>query len=178
MKRILALACAALVMAPAASAREPKDVGGWWIISGEEACFARAMFTERQTDKDSILSVAYNAKTKLTLVSFSNTKATSIADGTTLKLEIFLNLPNGRHDDGWGTKNFTVGVEDGNRFFTSETLEKVLLDDIAKATTIGFFTDDVLVSSFELEGSARAIAELRKCAFEVAGMNPLDPFLR
>lgn len=178
MLKIAALIGAALVAAPAASARDVVEVDGWRIVAGDAICFARSSYTERHTGKDSNLSIAYNAKTKLTLVSFTNTKATSIADGTALNLDIFLSLPNGRYDDGWGSKKFNVTVEDDARVFTSETLTTELLDDFAKANTIGFFTGKTLVSSFGLDGSAKAIAELRKCSFEVAGMNPLDPFLR
>ncbi len=167
-----------VLMSSAVSARETVEIDGWRIVPSDESCFAMSMYDEHQTGMTTSLSIAYNAKTKLTLVTFSNTKATSIADGAKLNLEIFLNLPNRRYDDGWGTKQFTANVQDEIRFFISEPLEKVLLDDIAKATTIGFFTGGTLVSSFGLDGSAKAIADLARCAFEIAGMNIKDPFLQ
>jgi hypothetical protein len=162
-----------------ATAREPVEVGEWRIVPSDTSCFAMKLYDEHQTDRLVTLSVHYNAKTKLSLVSFSNTKATSVEHDQKIKLDIYLFNSGWRMDDGWGTKNFTVGVvEGGARYFNSEPLEKLLLDDVAKAQTISFATDNVVVSSFSLSGSAKAVAELRKCAFEVAAMNPLDPFLK
>lgn len=177
--KLAALIGAALMLAPAAIARERKMVGDWIVVPNKTSCYALTLFNERDTGATSQLSIGYNAKTKLAMLSFSNSKATSVADGTKHQLEIFLVNPNGRSDDDWGAVEFTVVVEDsGERNFNSEVLDKQILDDVSKAKTLAFFVDETLVSSFGMSGSSKAIAELRKCAFEVVGMNPLDPFLK
>lgn len=177
MFRMAALA-AALTMTTAASAREDVKVGNWLIFVKEDLCYAMGSYSEHQTKKDSGLAVSYDAKTKNASIIFSNTKATSVTDEQKLELDILFLGAGRRSDDGWGTKTFTVSVSDGVPYFWSESLEKVLLDDVAKNTGVAFFTDGTLISSFELKGSSHAIAELRKCAFEIAGLNPLDPFLK
>ena len=56
-----------------------------------------------------------------------------------------------------------------------------MLRDIARNDIIAFSIDEKasrLVGSFALDGSAAAVAALRQCSFEVAGLNPDDPFLR
>jgi hypothetical protein len=175
--RIAALATA-LTVTTAAFAREDVKVGSWLITEKENLCYAMASFTEHQTKNEAGLAVSYDAKTKNASIIFSNTKATSIVEGQKLELEILFLREVWGADDGWGTKTFTASLSDGIPYFWSQALDKVLLDDVAKYRTVAFFTDETLISSFDLKGSSQAIAELRKCAFEIAGLNPLDPFLK
>ncbi len=182
MKALAAIICAGLmVVGPVGSAlaREAVQVDGWEVSAEENFCFATRLYDEYQTDQIVSLAISYNAKAKRSVVSFSNTKTTSVTHEQELPLKIFFMNPDGDLDEGWGTAQFSVHVsESGHRFFNSEPLEKQLLDDFSKGKLVAFFTGSLVVSSFALDGSAKAMAELRKCAFEVAGMNPLDPFLR
>lgn len=176
--RFAALIGATLLVAPAA-AREPVKVGNWDVTAFESGCVASNWYMEHNSKKASMLTIGYNSKAKTSVLSFTNSKATSLTDGTKIQLEIFLVNPDGKSDDGWGNKEFTASIiEDGPIHFTSAGLDKEILDDVTKAKMLAFFVDQTLVSSFNLNGSAAAIAELRKCAFEVAGLNPDDPFLK
>ena len=54
-----------------------------------------------------------------------------------------------------------------------------LLDDLAKWEVVGVYTaSEVLVDTFPLAGSAKAVDALRTCAFADAGLNRDDPFLK
>lgn len=176
------VAALSLTSAPAlASVYDDDDVvvGVWQI--GETnltACYAVGSFSEYKTGESVSLSLVFDAKDQDALIMFSNTKATSITNGQKVDLGIAVLMPDGSVDDGWGEKPFTAKVIDGKIYFSSAILSKEILTDFAKASALAFFYKENVVSSFPMKDSALAIKELRKCAFNHAGLNPDDPFLK
>ena len=182
-KKILTVLVAMALVPSVGYAREPVSVAGWDIIPDEEkqACNMFSLYTYRKSGEIAAFLITYSAKDKVASITFSNPYATSIKDETELELLMVFTSPN-KLDDAWGNRNFFVLVDEktGHRYFNSGWYDLELLSDITKSTYIAFFIPDSeeLVSSFKLDGSARAIVELKKCAFEVAGLNPNDPFLK
>jgi len=180
MKRIL-LAIAAFALAQPAVAREDVHVNGWLIseVTGK-ACKATSYFRNRETGNPSHVYISYSAVGKFVTVGFSNSKATSLKSGDKVSLRILMQPLS--ISENWIGREFHVGViESGARYFWSEKLPVSTVENFARATAIGFLTGQEKVSAFSLEGSAAAVRELRKCAFEVAGLDHLnvdDPFLK
>lgn len=178
MYRVLFL-IAALFVAQPAFAREDVEVGEWTIDALSETCTATSYYNEAATGNESHVAIHYNALKKYAFLSFTNSKATSLKEGDKVKLLVAFKYPNGDYDEDWGVGEFDVNVaSQGSRFFSSPIYNVQMLEDFGRARLVGFFVGDEVVSSFPLEGSAAAIKELRKCAFEMVGLNPLDPFLK
>lgn len=148
---------------------------GWRIMSESDQCVAM-----RYYDDGDILYINYQPKQNSTTVLITDADSTSLEDGQQIKLHpVFVG--NGKVDDGWGAWNFTVSK--GDRFISmfASFSARDMLADIAKNDTIAFSIDgtpDRLVGAYRLDGSAAAMATLRRCAFEVSGLNPDDPFLK
>lgn len=177
--RVLLLSVVAMIAAQPAMAREAVEIDGWTIEPIDKSCVASADYDEADTDGEANFSIYYNAASREASLAFSNSKATSLADSAKVQLTIGFKFPNGDYKEDYGTNEFQVIVTDkGNRFFVSQTLPKKMMEDVAGALRVGFFVGDQVVSVFELDSSTIAITELKKCAFEVAGFNPLDPFLK
>lgn len=178
MKRIF-FAVAALAAAQPAMAREDVEVGNWTIASVNQTCSATALYDENRTKALSHVAIHYDARKKSSYLSFTNSKATSLNQDDKVNLTVSFKRPNGDYDEGWGETRFDVTVmPGGSRYFESQNLNFELLSDFARSKLVAFFIGTEAVSVFPLDGSAAAIAELRKCAFEVAGLSPLDPFLK
>ena len=152
-------------------------VDDWVIWQDDEASYC-AMSAAYISDE--VLTVTFDAKAGSSRLLFRSNESTSLEDGRSLKLNVFMKSDNGSHSgEGWDGVTFSVNVaEGGQRGFISERLDKEILNDVARYNDVGFFTGETLVESFNLEGSAKAVAALRACAFEVAGLNPDDPFLK
>lgn len=178
MKRLL-LSVTALLMAQSGLARESIKVGDWTIDAVGETCSATALYGENRTDALTHVSIHYNARNKTAYIAFTNSKATSLKQDEQVYLTIAFKRPNGDYDEGWGAKRFDVTVmSSGTRYFESQNLDYELVSDFARSKLVVFFIGTEAISAFPLDGSAVAVTALKECAFEAAGLNPLDPFLK
>lgn len=127
----------------------------------------------------SFLIVNYQPDNNDVLMGFSDENATSIADGQNVNLKMTF-IINNKLDEEWGTIETDAAVlSGGERFFSMKLDAKDFLRDFSKATIVAFYTeDDTLISAFKLNGSMIAVQKLRACAFQQAGLNPKDPFLK
>lgn len=182
LKRILVIAAALVFACPAnADPKEPDDpklyatVGDWQVrqvnLSHAPACAAMWAVDGMAT------SVIYDAKSGEVVLWLENAKATSVADGQTVKLDITFTKGSGV-DNGWGEREFTVKVDDdGTRSFMSKAFTTEMLDDFAKQEYLLIDYDHKLVSGAKLDHSAVMVAKLRECSVKAAGLNADDPFL-
>lgn len=176
--RILALVMALFIGAAHAQAKEDVEVGGWTIFENAQGCAALATYTH-PTDGQSLFAFAFRPETGDVEISFTFNKATSVKMFQQVKLDIFFWSPS-KVVDGWGEIEFTAvtNEQDASRFFVSEGLSKNMLDDLAANIAIAMFYNGKRVTGFDLSGTAKAVTELRKCAYEKVGLHPEDPFLK
>ena len=123
----------------------------------------------------------YPLESQFSLV-FTNKEAKSLKSGQKISLWLVF-ITNGKVDAEWGEFEFTVTKNDENVFFGTHGFNKKLLNDVSQSDIVGLFRldaerDPVVVSAVPLKGSAKAIVQLKECAFEAAGLNPNDPFLQ
>lgn len=147
-------------------------------------CLALRLMSRKVDGADRSLAVIYQAQIHSAGLAFTTDTTTSLPSEGDVDLKLFFSAA-GRNDvdDGWGTRSFhyTRGETGYNFMAVFEGAENArqLLDDIAAYSTLGMFTQrDVVVYASPLDGSAQAMTQLRRCAFQVAGLNPEDPFLQ
>lgn len=171
-----AILCFSLILAEPVGAREQYSVGDWTISTASTGCTASGVFASQ--DDASTFMFSYVPAVGKALFSFSNSKATSLKAGEKVKLVIHFNT--GTVIRSYNNVTFTANVFDNfeSRLLMSEPLDKAILDDIAAAVSVGIAYEDKGVSAFDLTGSANAVAEVRKCALAVTGLNADDPFLK
>jgi len=148
---------------------------GWMVRIGKSQCLAA-----RSYESGDILYIAYDAETNLAVVSVSDPDATSLKDGQEVKLHVIF-IGNERLDTGWGVRDFKVFKEDSSIMMMGSFDARDMLRDVARNDIIALSIDGTaerLVGAYNLDGSSAAIDALRRCSFEVKGLNPNDPFLR
>jgi len=180
MKLVTLIISAALNMIITIASAAEGDL--YWKRGGEEI---RVNSSEKtgctlisRYDKSFII-VNYQPNNNDVLLGFSEKNATSITDGQQVNLKMTFVI-NNRLDEEWGTIETDAAVlSGGERFFSMKLDAKDFLRDFAKATIVAFYTeDDTLIGAFKLNGSMTAVQKLRACAFQQAGLNPNDPFLK
>lgn len=148
----------------------------WVIMKGSKQCVAA-----RGYEGDHFLHIGFDPVTNTVAVGVTDPNATSLKEGQEIKLHVFFFGAN-TVDDGWGLWDFTVGKDDDGRPMMLGAFDaRDMLRDIARSESIAFSIDAEAkrpVGLFPLKGSAAAVAALRQCSFEAAGLNPNDPFLR
>jgi hypothetical protein len=168
------LIAAALFMCPTVAHAELTtygEAGGWIISQDKSECFMSASFKN-----DSNLHIGYDSRLNTVTVGFTDASAKSLNNGDERKLDTFFASSPNTLDDGWKDKTFTVAVnDDGERIFFRQ-MSAEFLTDMAKYEKLAFFYGDVLLRSYNLEGSALGIQSLRACAAKMARINPSDPF--
>lgn len=139
----------------------------------EEVCDIGHAATE-----NTYLSLQYNARKKSVWLMVTNSFATSKDDGDTTDLNIFF-TKNKAISQGWENVAFTIRVlPNENRALVSAPLSNSFLDAFASSELMAVMTPrNKVVGGASLAGSSKAIHQLRRCAFKVAGLNEKDPFL-
>ena len=181
MKLLTLLASAVLTIllpAPCAAGEQLYWERGGRTIQANPGASKSCTLTESYED-GSVIVLVYSPSLPSLQLGFTEKNATSVAPGQEVSLKLKFAIKN-EWDDGWGNKTATANVlPTGVRLFTLLLDAKDFLRDFSEATTIAIYTeDDALISAFNLNGSMIAVQKLRACAFQQAGLNPNDPFLK
>lgn len=122
------------------------------------------------------LSVSYNAARNEVTLATRETARTSLPAGVTVRLHLVF-LDNGRikHDDQWGSRQFTyTSTEDGHTFatvFAGDRNVRQILGDLANSRRFGLIHDGEVVFDHDLAGVRGSLARLRECAARTAAAN-------
>lgn len=162
-----------LASSTAALAAKPVDhVGGWSIYQNKTDCSAYSLFAD-----DEMLGVTYDASDRSTSIVFTNAAATSLAEGDTRTIDIYLKAADGSLDDGWRATVFTVSTDpQGRRIFVSQKLMEPALADFKNASAVTFFYNDKKIAAYQLAGTAAALGKVEQCSMKVHHINPKDVF--
>lgn len=148
---------------------------GWSILSDGETCYAA-----RTYEGGDILLVNYQPSKDRVTLSVSDPDATSLKAGQ--KVTLYVTFVGVTHlDEDWGSSSFDVYKDGQTSQMVSSFVGHDMLADLGRYAAIAFTLDGTAaraVGVYNLDGSARAMASLRQCAFAVEGLNPNDPFLR
>lgn len=174
MKRALTFLLIACLPVPLFAFDETR-VGQWRVSPSGDVCAMGIVYED-----GTAFLVRQSATRRNVVLAFESREATSRKDGEKVKLNVLAYSSSAAHTGtDWDGIEFVVRVgDDGARQFVSEGLDDKVLADIARHRTLSFFYGDVLVKSLKLDGSARATRALRTCAYEVAGLDPRDPFVQ
>jgi hypothetical protein len=126
------------------------------------------------------LTLIYNATKKEVKFSLSSEITTSLDPAGVVDLELVF-IAGGRYDDAWGDVSFVYYEDNGVWHFTetfSDEGASDILDDIARSTHLALQYRGDPFTGAKLSNSAAAIAALRKCAYDQAGLNLNDPFAK
>jgi len=166
----------ALALAPAAAEVKPyAKVNGWTISRGERSC-RMAMAYGGAGLNGLIINYDFNSDTSL--VSFFDSSVKSVRTGDKKKLRVRFRMGN-VSDDRWGKVQFVASSrdDDAGTMFTAE-MKAGVLNSVATGNGVSFWYDDVLLKSYALDGSGKAVEKLRACSRDMAAANPVDPFKR
>lgn len=144
-------------------------VNGWAVFRNTGSCRMVSVFND-----DTSLSVDLDVRRNESFLTFVDPSIKSLKEGDTREIDIFFMEP--KYDDGWGKKKFSVGITESGSAIFSVFLDDEIVTDIAKYKTLAFFYRERLVQSFPLEGSAKVVEALRRCAHDERRRNPSDPF--
>lgn len=166
-----------LLSSPTLAAEETQklyeDAGSGWIVTTNgKDCYASRFY-----EKGDALIVSYVPDDDTTYLSLTIEAASSLKEGAKIPLYIYF-MSGNNLDEGWGKSEFNavsnnqlIGMFDG----------RDMLKDLSVKSVVAFSLDDKadrIIGSYRLDGSAKAMNSLRKCAFIKRGLNPDDPFLR
>jgi hypothetical protein len=108
---------------------------------------------------------------------FTDADATSLNQGDTRTIDVYLKRTDGSLDEGWQATAFTVDTDpDGRRIFVSQKLKEPALADLEQATAVTFFYNDKEIAAYQLAGSAAALKAVEQCSMKVHNINPKDVF--
>ncbi|WP_334185032.1 hypothetical protein [Novosphingobium sp.] len=171
---------ALMVFGEPASAQEFAREGTWTIKQVAGRC-TLSQVLQHDDDRREIFNVYYDAREKNVLMTFSSTLTTSLPSEGMTKLHLDFSSK-GVLDDGWGERDFSyrlVPDTDMHMFstlFAGSSAVSDFFQDLAKSDFVGVRYGVRAVAGSDLRGSSSAIASLRKCAFQAAGLDPRDPF--
>ena len=162
-----------LASSSAAIAAKPIDrVAGWSIYKNKTDCSAYSVFAD-----DESVGISYDASDRSTSIVFTNADATSLAEGDTRTIDIYLKAADGSLDDGWRGTAFTVSTDaQGRRIFVSQKLMEPALTDLKNAAAVTFFYNDKMIAAYQLAGTAAALSKVEQCSMKVHHINPKDVF--
>lgn len=157
----------------AAIAAKPIDhVGSWSIYRNKTTCSAYSTFADGES-----LGISYDASDRSTSVVFTNANATSLAQGDTRTIDIYLKRPDGSLDDSRRGTGFTIDTDSGGRrIFVSGELPEPALSDFENASAVTFFYNDKMIAAYQLTGSAAALKTVEQCSMKLHDINPKDVF--
>ena len=172
------------VVSPSAPKEEPEGKSywerGWWSVEEmADRCRLSASFAD-----DNAILITYNASSDDLFLMFTNSEAMSIKDGEKRNINMYFvgsAKKNGSRsiESEWEELPADVSVAGETRVFSLYLETKPFLAELARYSGMSFQTDNqVVIGNYLLDGSSEAVAQLRKCAFEAAGLNTADPFLK
>ena len=149
-----------------------RDLEGWALRTDESDCTIAANF-----DNDSFLMIEYDQRLNNAVVTFTDPSVKSLKTGDKKSLQTTFLMHPDLVDDGWGKTEFNVFVTaEGVTAFSKKFDGADFLKDFARSRTLAFLFDEVILQSYNLQGSGVAVQALRQCARERAKVNPSDPF--
>jgi hypothetical protein len=162
-----------LATSTAVLAAKPIDrVAGWSIYRNKADCSAYSVFAD-----DESVGISYDASDRATSIVFTDADATSLDEGDTRTIDIYLKRTDGSLDDRWKGTEFTVGTDaDKRRIFVSAKLDEPALNDFKNATAVTFFYNDKKIAAYQLAGSAAALKAVKQCSQRLHHINPNDVF--
>ena len=162
-----------LARSSAAIAAKPIDrVAGWSIYKNKTDCSAYSVYADNES-----VGITYDASDRSTAIVFTNANATSLAEGDTRVIDIYLKRPDGSLDDHLKGTEFTVGNDaGGGRIFVSAKLAEPALSDFKNAGAVTFFYNDKKIAAYQLTGSAAALNAVERCSLQLHHINPKDVF--
>ncbi|WP_380871768.1 hypothetical protein ACFB49_27240 [Sphingomonas sp. DBB INV C78] len=150
-----------------------EQIHGWTVFPNPEKneCVMTASFMSGGD-----VSFHWRPRKRAGLMLYRSPELKSIAQGKDYKIQVGF-LKAGKLDMGWSERAATGNVSrDGKQGFMVVFSGEEILSDIAASAKLGFWYRDKLVGSVPLEGSAKAIAALRRCEASVLKKRRRDPF--
>ena len=171
----ITIAAFALLTPTLGSAEVYEDLKNGWRVEIEGgACFASTLY--KNSD---LFVVGYNPVDDRAAIMITDADATSLNEGDEVSLYVMFFTGRKLNED-WGTNIFSVLKHNGVSQMLGGFEGRRMIGDIARNDTIVFSIDgttDRVVGAYKLDGSGAAMKSLRRCAFELHGLNPNDPFL-
>lgn len=116
--------------------------------------------------------MSYDAVADVAALSVATRDLNHLQEGQRVGVHIILAI-NNKLDFSWGERDFKI-IKDNNSMIVQGAFEpRDLFSDVARSDVIAFSLDGTaegLIGSHKLDGSAVAIAALRRCAAELAGL--------
>ncbi|WP_416463848.1 hypothetical protein [Sphingomonas sp. VDB2] len=182
MPAFAAIAAIALLAATQDStARIDSDLTPYW--SGDEGWRVFAYPGEEMCDLgfptafDEYVTIGYKPRVG-TSVMITNKHATSLRAGEVKSLVVVFGSEPERPFTIKHVMPFDVHEVDAQRVLSASPTYKDFLADFASSGFMAVLTPQgTVVSAIKLDGSSRAVEQLRTCAYEAAKLDPQDPFL-
>ena len=155
------------------------DVGGWHIVKSPDGCSA-VLVVQREGEPVNYLMFYYRPAKALVEISFSSQHSSSLAAGDSRLLDIYFFDGNRQIDGRYNRVRFTV-LEDGEgaRTFKSDPgLKANIFTNVMKGSEVAFFYQSRIITLYPLFSTTKMVPVLKKCAFEVTGLDPRDPFIQ
>lgn len=165
-------AAGSLLLAPLAPEnRLVATVDGWRIFTIERGCALATTFEGETT-----LHVLFEPRSDDATVGIFDPSFRSLKSGDEHRLDVTI-LSRGRVVGSYESVKFTaLETEDKRPGISALFAGGDVLGDLAAGSTLVVMRGDTLVTSLNLDGSAKAIARMRDCAWKVERENPSDPF--
>ena len=110
-------------------------------------------------------------------LSFHNERFQAVKDDANYRIELVF-VTGDDLDKGWGTRDFNGMVHEGGMTTLTTTLAwDDLVSDLAEEESIYFSMDGKIIDGFPLNGSRKAIREIKRCVGNVSERS-FDPFAR
>lgn len=146
-------------------------IESWDIYRNSIDCAAVSTFVD-----SSVLGIHYFAKERNLVVTFTYPSGNSLSEGDQRKLDIRFLTQKSVLDEGWKNVTFSVTIDSGTRFLTSQYLLSPALADFVGAKSVGFFYQGKRVAVYNLAGISGALAEVEKCSNRVNHIDANDVF--
>lgn len=172
----LMIAAFALLTPTLVSAEVYEDLKNGWSVQIESGlCVAVTVYKNGD-----VFVVGYDPAGDRAALIITDPDATSLNEGDEVDLNVMF-FGRTKLDEDWGFTTFSVGKHNGVSQMIGGFEGRRMIGDIARNDTIVFSIDGTVertVGSYDLTGSGVAMDSLRRCAFDLLGLNPNDPFLR
>src|SRR5690606_12245840 len=163
MKKLAALVL--LLAAPAAFAQDSElyyASSAWPVHTSAGVCTVT-----QASGADGLLGIAHHGD-EVVLTSTSSVESPLPETGKVYLALVFLDNGRLRHDDGWGTREFTYARSGdvyrfSTRFAGRRNVEQILAD-LAARRSFGMLQQGAVVFSFDLADLAPSLASLHECA--------------
>ena len=176
---MLALALALALADLPSKSYAGRNINGWIMGVQDDGCSISTSFTAKSSQLQSTIYFKYEAGHDRIWIGFGHDKFASLDPNQTYEIETDF-IINGKLDNGWGKTKYAAfkdGDDKGGRLIAKFNSVD-MLKDLGRATTIAFFKDDKMLTTFPIGDLAPGIVALKACASEVEREHPADPFAK